>query len=94
MLGLELLFKLLMFFIKVSVSLSDLLDLGLPLTDDLVDPFIELPVHLKKLEPLFLELSYPKVFRILLRLLVLSVCKEFVFVLLSYQGVRIHKIFE
>ena len=81
LLRLKVLFKLLMLFIEVSVSLSDLFDLSLPLTDDLVDPLIKLPVYLKKLKPLFLELGYLKVFRVLLRLLVLSVCKQFVFVL-------------
>ena len=81
LLRLKVLFKLLMLFIEVSVSLSDLFDLSLPLTDDLVDPLIKLPVYLKKLKPLFLELGYLKVFRVLLRLLFLSVCKQFVFVL-------------
>ncbi len=47
LLGAEVLFKFLMLFIEVSVGLSDLLDLCLPLSDDLVYPFIKLPVHLK-----------------------------------------------
>ena len=82
LLRLEVLLKLLMLFIEVSVSLSDLLDLSLPLTDNLVDTLIKLPVNLKKLKPLFLELGYLEVFRVLLRLFVLSVCKQFVFVLI------------
>ena len=81
LLRLKVLFKLLVLFVEVSVRLSNLLDLSLPLTDDLVDPLIKLPVNLKKLKPLFLELGYLKVFRVLLRLLVLSVRKQFVFVL-------------